>query len=353
MDNDGQYDDADGDLVSVPLPELLAMGLDRPGNFPVSLRVTDAFGAYGFANTWVVIANQAPVASAGGPYYFAPDPMFEIGLMPSVTDADDQPFDLSYEWDLDLDGQFGDVVGEMPLLSFADLTSFGATLPQNTIRLRVTDTFGAVDIAEADVVVEYPSPIVVTSTLDVIDPTNDDTELTLREAIQQANTQVGPFVIELPAGHYMLTLARANEDANATGDLDILDDLVIVGAGTQQTIIDASAIVDRVFDIESNRRVTLHGVTITGGQLLEDADDGSNRDDGAAILNGGRLTLTSSEVVGNAAPFGSGGGIFNAGGSLAVVRTTIADNSAACAEAELVVRRRAGRHLRSRLGDRP
>ena len=63
------------------------------------------------------------------------------------------------------------------------------------------------------------------------DELNVDGDCSLREAIESANTDAaadacfpgsGPDVIAVPAGTYTLSIAGANEDANATGDLDIL-----------------------------------------------------------------------------------------------------------------------------------
>src|SRR5512141_1158976 len=88
---------------------------------------------------------------------------------------------------------------------------------------------------------------VVTKTAD----TNDGTcnaDCSLREAIVAANANPGADVITLPAGTYTLTIAGANENAAASGDLDITDSAPINGAGTATTISDGGAI-DRVFDV--------------------------------------------------------------------------------------------------------
>ena len=58
----------------------------------------------------------------------------------------------------------------------------------------------------------------------------------------------------LPAGTYTLTRAGTNEDAAATGDLDITQNLTITGAGAATTIIDGNQL-DRVFQN--------HGATVT------------------------------------------------------------------------------------------
>jgi CSLREA domain-containing protein len=62
----------------------------------------------------------------------------------------------------------------------------------------------------------------------------------LREAIQSANTNTNfggctrigsaPFQINVPAGTYTLTIPGNNEQANATGDLDVLATMAIVGS---------------------------------------------------------------------------------------------------------------------------
>src|SRR3954471_21207078 len=47
----------------------------------------------------------------------------------------------------------------------------------------------------------------------------------LRQAIQAANAHSGADTIHLAAGVYKLSLAGADEDLGATGDLDIIGDL--------------------------------------------------------------------------------------------------------------------------------
>ncbi len=59
---------------------------------------------------------------------------------------------------------------------------------------------------------------------------------TLRAAITEANALAGDDIITLPAGTYTQTLAGV-EDANASGDLDILSNITINGAGSATTII--------------------------------------------------------------------------------------------------------------------
>lgn len=175
---------------------------------------------------------------------------------------------------------------------------------------------------------------------------------TLRAAVEEANSLPGTDLIVLPPGVYSLTLPGSGEDAGATGDLDITDSLVLVGAGLDQTFIDGNGI-DRIFDIsDPDITVTVSGLTITNGFIAAPAEEGGGAirnqgtlilnnvsvsgnvvegggsgGHGGGILNGGVCTIQNSTISANSA--GSGGGIFNAGGSiLNVSASTLHANSA-------------------------
>ncbi len=62
----------------------------------------------------------------------------------------------------------------------------------------------------------------------------------LRAAISEANSLVGPDEIRLGAATYRLVLHGA-EDGNLSGDLDVTDDLTITGQGRANTIIEWDA----------------------------------------------------------------------------------------------------------------
>jgi hypothetical protein len=120
---------------------------------------------------------------------------------------------------------------------------------------------------------------------------------TLRAAVQELSN-IGPprpHTINLPPGTYILTLAGAGEDAGATGDLDILDDMAILGTDPRTTIIDGNAL-DRVIDIDNAVDVTIVGVTIRNGNV-----PGGNG--GGIRFPNGDLTLTDVTVSGNTAGF--------------------------------------------------
>ncbi|HEY6941492.1 hypothetical protein, partial [Dokdonella sp.] len=91
----------------------------------------------------------------------------------------------------------------------------------------------------------------------------------LRAAMQESNALAGADTIVLDVGAYALTRAGSDEDASASGDLDVDDDLVLQGAGAEATIIDGGAL-DRVLDIRpatSARPVRIEGLTLRNGAL--------------------------------------------------------------------------------------
>ncbi len=173
------------------------------------------------------------------------------------------------------------------------------------------------------------SEITVNSIADIV---ADDGQCTLREAITAANSDTASGVSsgECPAGSgddtivlsaqtYTLTLAGAEEEVNATGDLDITGNLALeVLSGT--ATIDANQL-DRVLHIHPTVTVTITNMIITGGKTpdgidgadgskTEDGDggDGSDSDDGGGIYNAGVLTLINSTVSNNATGHGGDGG---------------------------------------------
>src|SRR5215813_11265306 len=85
--------------------------------------------------------------------------------------------------------------------------------------------------------------ITVTTTADVLDggtlgnPAGPDGKISLREAVNLANLSGGPDTIVLPTGNFKITRAGAGENANSTGDFDILDSVTIQAAnGAKPTV---------------------------------------------------------------------------------------------------------------------
>ena len=173
--------------------------------------------------------------------------------------------------------------------------------------------------------------------------------ISLRSAIEAANSRPNSDTILLPNGTIKLTIAGANEDNAATGDLDIKGNVTIKGKRASSTIVDGNSL-DRVFQVLFGR-VQISGLTIQHGQATE----------GGGLLNsGGQVTLNSVVVannmaVGSSGALGSdgtdgtgqagdgggggagedglGGGIFNQAGSLSLSESTIEANQGRAAMA--------------------
>ena len=173
--------------------------------------------------------------------------------------------------------------------------------------------------------------------------TTDGGAGSLRKAIIDANALPGADTIILPAGTYQLSLNGDKEDAAASGDLDITDDLIISGAGAKATFIDGMA-ADRVFEVLGST-VTISGITIQNGSeddggginldsssnlTLRDAAVSGNHatDTGGGIGVSGVLTIECVTIEGNSADVG--GGIYlNNGSSATLLNATLSGNSAA------------------------
>jgi predicted outer membrane repeat protein len=113
--------------------------------------------------------------------------------------------------------------------------------------------------------------------------------------------------LELSAGRFPARLVLAR-------------DVTIEGAGAGRTILDGGG-AGRVLKIEPGVRVTVRGVTVTGGRLDKELER-----DGGGIWNEGTLRLERCEVAGNTA-VDDGGGIRN-DGKLTLHETAVRDNRA-------------------------
>ena len=175
--------------------------------------------------------------------------------------------------------------------------------------------------------------------------TMDDTmsgggNCTLRDAITAINngadngcTAVGVYgtadTINVPAGTYTLVPnLQIPEDANWTGDLDILKAVTITGAGAGVTIIQAGTLgypdplangVDRVFHVTANVPVTFDSLTIRNGNFA-----GA----GGGIWSAGVLTLNTATVTGNTVGFWDSGGGIDTSADIILINSTISSNTA-------------------------
>jgi hypothetical protein len=154
----------------------------------------------------------------------------------------------------------------------------------------------------------------------------------LREAIQAASTDAvsggcaagsGTDTIEVPPGQYGLTRTGAGENANSTGDLDVIGGKVTIkGAGVNATTVDARGI-DRVLEVLGGATVAIEGLEVTGGRAPDGAP-GSDASDGSP---GGAGATGGSSAGGTGGPGQSGGGILSAG-TLTLTGVTVSGNRA-------------------------
>jgi hypothetical protein len=179
----------------------------------------------------------------------------------------------------------------------------------------------------------------------------------LRDAVLAANQDSGADTdtIQLAAGTYTLTIRNTgghHETAGLEGDLNITNTshrLIIQGAGSSgpnATIIDASQLQDRVFDIVNpGTQVAFQDLVIQGGLAQDDGSNGALAGStdalgGGILNNGGNVTLDHVVLQNNVARGGDaaslsapghnarGGGFYSTGGALTMAGATITSNQA-------------------------
>ncbi len=165
----------------------------------------------------------------------------------------------------------------------------------------------------------------VTKAADTLDGACD-ADCSLREAIQAANALPGEDTVQVGPGVYKLTRTGAFEEDNATGDLNVKDRLILVGAGAASTILDGNG-TDRVLtggvsDVSSG--LVIRGVTIRNGYAAKKTTPPIPHSGyGGGIV--GNVTVEDSVITGNQTD-GDGGGI--RGDVVTIRNSTISDNLA-------------------------
>ncbi|MDW7992518.1 MAG: PKD domain-containing protein, partial [Anaerolineae bacterium] len=115
----------------------------EPGVYTVSLRVTDSGGLTATASATVTVYNLPPTASAGGPYTGT------AGVPVTLTGTGSDPGGgvLTYTWDLNFDGQYGDAVGATVQYTWTIAAVY-------TVALRVEDSQRATATSTARVTIQ-------------------------------------------------------------------------------------------------------------------------------------------------------------------------------------------------------
>src|SRR5437763_625636 len=118
-------------------------------------------------------------------------------------------------------------------------------------------------------------------------------DCSLRQAIDKSNATTSDDTINVPAGHYILTIAGADEDSDQTGDLDV-----------------------------NNGTASITNTTIANNT---GPDDGG----GVDIDTDGTVAFVNDTISGNHADSADGGGVWiPSGGSVSFLNTIVANNTA-------------------------
>ncbi len=171
---------------------------------------------------------------------------------------------------------------------------------------------------------------VVNSTVDAVDanPGNGVCQTavagqcTLRAAVMEANALAGKDSIQLGNNIHTLTISGVDEEAAATGDLDITSVIVITGNSSSQSIVDGNQL-DRVFDVHSSGNLSLTSVMVRNGRAVP----GIVSVGGGGIQNAGYLTIENSAIYSNSAETLDGGGIYNSVGTVIITNSAIISNA--------------------------
>jgi hypothetical protein len=192
----------------------------------VGLRVTDSFGETDTDQSSVVITGQAntpPIADAGGPYTGKVGQAITLdGSASYDPDAGDSI--VSYEWDIDNDGQYDDATG-------VTVQHTWNSVYNGTVGLRVTDTYGDTGTDQTSVSITEIEP--ETGTIIVEKQTEPDSSTDYfdfsgdvagsikdNEQLSVSNLQPGTYTSEeiVPQGWTLISIQC--DDDNSSGDVN-------------------------------------------------------------------------------------------------------------------------------------
>src|SRR5262249_45335981 len=98
------------------------------------------------------MGNVAPTVSAGGPYTVNVNQ--SLTLQAVAADADGDP--LTFSWDVNGDGTYGDATGANPTLTWSQLTALGISSGPNSFKVTV-----AVSDGHSHVITSFTTLLVV------------------------------------------------------------------------------------------------------------------------------------------------------------------------------------------------
>ncbi len=141
----------------------------------------------------------------------------------------------------------------------------------------------------------------------------------LRAAVAKANRRSGTDKIVL-SSNVRLKNGNGRGTGPLVGDLDVTDDLLVVGAG--KTIDGKNN--DRIFDVGPGVRLEVRNVTLRNGAPAAGESGGAVRGTQATVV-AKNVTAVNNQVDGDLA---SGGAFFNDQGTLRIKRSTVSKNTA-------------------------
>ena len=141
-------------------------------------------------------------------------------------------------------------------------------------------------------------------------------ESALVTAVTAANAAGGGTVTLTPGCVYTLTSSHGNDLVNGPAGLPLITTPITLEGNANTITRSVTASAFRIAQVTSTGGITLKAVTFSGGHA---ATTGHNN--GGGILNFGAVTLTGSELSGNAAD-GLGGGIYSSGTPAAATFTS-------------------------------
>ncbi len=189
-------------------------------------------GAYTFviAGATPGNVNSAPTASAGGPYAITVGDALTLSAAAS-SDPDGDP--LTYSWDVNGDGAYGDATGVNPTLSAAQLSALGIAAPSvYSVRVQVDDGQGNVVVS---------NPTTLTTSVLAGDPEINVqySSLTIADGNSSPTTGLGT---DFGAINYGATVSRTFTVQNTGAGALSLGAVQVTGAGAGAfTVVQPSA----------------------------------------------------------------------------------------------------------------
>lgn len=248
---------------------------ETKSSYSIRVRSADAGGLFverAFTIS-VTNVNEAPTAHAGGPYVILEGASLTLDASASF-DTDLDP--LTYSWDVNGDGTFGDATGVNPTLTAAQLDALGANDGPQTfnVRVRVDDGFGhVVDSPATTLTVDNTAPNVTLSG-PASGVRGQSRSFTFAATDPSPADQAAGFIYTINWGDGSAAETVARTAGNGSG---VSMGHVFTGTGTYTVTVTASD------EDNGTSAVSSHTITISAIALQTDPCDPS----GTALVVGG------------------------------------------------------------------